>query len=111
MELRPEVLNALEAARQAKLIGAPLEASVRIGAAADLLPLLQTYLPELPGLFIVSQVVLEPGSQITVERAPGTKCERCWKYTRDTGSDSELPTVCAACAAAIRENLATKNNA
>ena len=106
MEFRPEVLNALEAARQAKFIGAPLEARVRIAAGGDLLPLLQRYSSELPGLFIVSEVVLEPGEGITVERAPGTKCERCWKYTQDVGSDSELRGVCAACASAIRQNLA-----
>ncbi len=65
--------------------------------------------PNLPGLFIVSQVVLEPGApealRITVERAAGVKCERCWKYTEDVGSDPQLPTVCAACSSAVRENL------
>jgi isoleucyl-tRNA synthetase len=108
MELRPDVLKSLESARQDKVIGAPLEARVRIAASGDTLLLLKCYAQELPGLFIVSQVVLEQGDtetlQVTVERAAGTKCERCWKYTEDIGSDPELPTVCAACAAAIREN-------
>ena len=42
---------------------------------------------------------------ITIERADGTKCERCWKYTTDVGTDAAFPTVCANCAAAIRDIL------
>jgi isoleucyl-tRNA synthetase len=41
--------------------------------------------------------------QAIIERARGTKCERCWKYTEDVGSVPEFPTVCASCAAAVRE--------
>jgi isoleucyl-tRNA synthetase len=109
MELRPEVLKSLEAARQEKFIGAPLEARVRIATSGETLALLRRYEKELPGLFIVSQVMLEQGEseslKVTVERAAGVKCERCWKYTEDVGSDPQLPKVCAACSAAIRENL------
>jgi isoleucyl-tRNA synthetase len=52
-------------------------------------------------------VTVEPAAktEITVDRAVGIKCERCWKYTEDTGSDPQFPTVCAACAAAIHETL------
>ena len=56
MEVRDDVLKSLEAARQEKLIGAPLEARVRLSANGDLYPLLEEYQAELPGLFIVSQV-------------------------------------------------------
>jgi len=109
MELRPEVLKSLETARQEKFIGAPLEARVRISAGGETLVLLKQYAKELPALFIVSQVVLEEHAgdelKVVVERAAGTKCERCWKYTEDVGADSQLPTVCALCSAAIRENL------
>ncbi len=56
--VREDVLKTLEEARQAKVIGSPLEARVR----------LQGYdLPEgaadLPSLFIVSQVAVEPGDE------------------------------------------------
>ena len=109
MPLRDEVLKSLEAARQEKVIGAPLEARVRLSADDALYPLLEARERELPGLFIVSQVVLsrqtEPGIQAVIERASGVKCDRCWKYTADVGSDAELPTVCASCAAAVRETL------
>jgi isoleucyl-tRNA synthetase len=109
MEVRDGVLKSLEAARNEKLIGAPLEARVRIAANGDLLPLLERYAGELPGLFIVSQVELDRATgdamSIQVERAEGAKCERCWKYTTDVGADPRFPTICASCAGAVDEML------
>jgi isoleucyl-tRNA synthetase len=108
------VLKSLEEARREKFIGAPLEARVRLTANSDVYPLLQEYAGELPGLFIVSQVTvtqasacdgLSPGIAVKIERADGAKCERCWKYTTDTGADPQFPTICAACAAAVKEML------
>jgi isoleucyl-tRNA synthetase len=105
--VRNDVLKSLEAARNEKLIGAPLEARVELSADSELYPLLQEYSRELPGLFIVSQVDLRNHASqavaVKIGRAHGTKCERCWKYTEDVGSAPELPTVCASCAAAVRE--------
>ena len=107
MEVRETVLKSLDTARQEKVIGAPLEARVLLSADASLLPLLQQYSADLPGLFIVSAVELsgqpEPGVTAKIERATGIKCERCWKFTSDTGSDAGFPTVCAPCAAVVRE--------
>jgi len=66
----------------------------------------------LPALFIVSEVELKaaPGAdqalRVTVERTTATKCERCWKYTRDVGADPALPAVCAPCAEAVRAYVA-----
>jgi isoleucyl-tRNA synthetase len=111
MKVREDVLKSLEQARQEKFIGAPLEARVRLTANSDLYPLLEEYARELPALFIVSQVKVAQASacdglsSIKVERADGVKCERCWKYTTDTGSDPRFPTICAACAAAVKEIL------
>jgi isoleucyl-tRNA synthetase len=109
MEVRDGVLKSLETARNDKLIGAPLEARVKLSANGDLYPLLEQYAPELPGLFIVSQVEVNKAAEgdlaVRVERASGTKCERCWKYTGDVGSDLQYPTICAACAAAVEEML------
>ena len=106
IDVRNEVLKALEVARQNKFIGAPLEALVRLHANDELYPLLENYLGELAGLFIVSQVELQHASdplRVEIERARGTKCERCWKYTTDVGQNSEFPTICVPCVDAIRE--------
>jgi isoleucyl-tRNA synthetase len=78
------------------------------------LELLRRYEAQLPALFIVSEVELktapEPDAEqalrVTVERTTATKCERCWKYTRDVGADPALPAVCAPCAEAVRTFVA-----
>jgi isoleucyl-tRNA synthetase len=107
MQVRQDVLKSLEVARQEKFIGAPLEARVRVSANGDLYPLLNAYAAELPALFIVSQVELSPAAgdtvQVKVERAAGSKCERCWKYKTDIGSNPAYPTICTSCADAIEE--------
>ena len=113
MEVRGDVLKSLEAARNEKRIGAPLEARVRLAANGDLYPLLEQYASQLPGLFIVSQVELDraqraPGAAslgVQVERAAGEKCERCWKYTTDVCSVAKFPSICKPCADAVEEIL------
>ena len=110
IEIRDVVLKSLDEARQAKFIGAPLEARVVLKADAASFALLNSYSKDLPAMYIVSQVVLENVGgaplSVSIERAAGVKCERCWKYTNDVGAKPELPTVCAACAGAVTEMLA-----
>jgi isoleucyl-tRNA synthetase len=54
----------------------------------------------------VSQVILEPGDfKVTVEKADGVKCERCWKYSTAVGEDSTYPTVCDTCSSALHEMI------
>jgi isoleucyl-tRNA synthetase len=52
---------------------------------------------------VVSQVDLKQGDafSVSIDRADGAKCERCWKYTTDVGSNADFPTICAACARAV----------
>ena len=63
-------------------------------------------------MFIVSKVVLEQGAvaqttaeteglEVTVSKAYGEKCERCWAYSDTVGKDEKHPTLCARCAAII----------
>jgi isoleucyl-tRNA synthetase len=107
--VRDAVLKALDTARQDKVIGSSLEAAVSLTAGGDLYSLLSRYAADLPSWFIVSQVNLkqEPGEElaVAVDRARGDKCERCWKYTTDVGSNEQFPTVCASCAAVLPEFL------
>jgi isoleucyl-tRNA synthetase len=107
--VREPVLKSLELARAEKFIGAPLEAKIRLKADDELYSLLKQYTRELPGLFIVSQVIVERATNgplsVAVERADGEKCERCWKYTTEVGQDSEFPTLCAACKEVVQEIL------
>jgi len=101
MEVRARVLKALEEARQEGRIGASLEARVRLAPTN----LLERYAADLPALFIVSQVGLDATNGVVVERADGSKCERCWKYSTAVGEDPDFPTVCEFCSAALREML------
>src|SRR5205823_8519578 len=73
---------------------------------------LKHYERDLPGLFIVSQVELKevhhlpqsPDFKVSVTKAEGIKCERCWNYRTTVGEDSVHPTLCDRCCGAITEN-------
>jgi isoleucyl-tRNA synthetase len=108
--VRDLVLKVLDSAREEKVIGSSLEASIVLKGSGDVYQLLTKHSAELPAWFIVSQVALQEGAaaaelNIEVQRARGDKCERCWKYTIDVGSNAEFPTVCAACASVLPEYL------
>lgn len=108
---RDAVLGKLEEARIAKVIGSSLEARVEISAGAGAYDRLKRHLDDLRYLFIVSEVaLLEPNAEmdpevieVTVARAHGEKCERCWNYSTRVGESSEYPTVCERCVAALQE--------
>ena len=40
---------------------------------------------------------------VVIEKAPGRKCARSWKYSEDVGSDRDYPDVTPRDAAALRE--------
>jgi isoleucyl-tRNA synthetase len=116
LQVREEVLKALEPVRAAKTITSGLEARLTVAANADLAALLRKYAAYLPGLFIVSQVEIADGIpegaaasgidglQIRVERAQGKKCERCWNYSTHVGENTDYhPTICERCVAALKE--------
>ena len=109
LAVREAVLGALETARQEKRIGTSLEAAVHLAAPEPDLALLQAVLPQLPALFITSQVVVEAARDavltVRVEAARGSKCERCWNYSVHVGESAELPTVCERCVAALQARL------
>jgi isoleucyl-tRNA synthetase len=109
LETRDTVLKALDDMRERKVIGSSLDAAVFLEAGGPVYDLLERRASDLPAWFIVSQVELlkspEKGVRVRVDRARGDKCERCWKYTTDVGSNSEFPTVCAACASVLPEFL------
>ncbi|MDP3427533.1 MAG: zinc finger domain-containing protein [Humidesulfovibrio sp.] len=35
-------------------------------------------------------------------KAPGDKCQRCWRYEENQGSDVEHPEICPRCAAVVQ---------
>jgi isoleucyl-tRNA synthetase len=116
LEVREAVLKSLEQARSAKKINSGLEARVELAPDGLLAPLLRDYAAWLPTLFIVSQVELAdggptpenrsetlPGLGVTIHRAQGKKCERCWNYSVRVGESADYPTVCERCLPVLRE--------
>jgi isoleucyl-tRNA synthetase len=109
--VRDDVLKKLEEARNAKLIGGPLEAQIKLQAADPLYSVLARHRDQLRYLFIVSSVTLEQspsgngssGLTVTVAKADGQKCERCWNYSTHVGEDREYPTVCERCSPVLKE--------
>ncbi len=119
LEIRLEVSKALEAARAAKRIGSSLEAKVRIEAPEETTAFLRSFGEGLRFLFITSGVEFGPvgdgafrpdaalGLGVEVLRADGEKCERCWNFTTDVGTDTAWPGVCGRCVAVVREIVAS----
>ena len=103
--IRDEVLKALEDARTAKAIGSSLEAKVILTTDNGTTMFLLDYYEQLRYIFIVSQVEVHEGDAMSVriEKADGTKCERCWNYSTRVGEFAEYPTVCERCFAALTE--------
>jgi isoleucyl-tRNA synthetase len=106
IEIRGRVNAALEAMRQQKTIGTSLEAVVTLGASGETLALLQARRADLPMLFIVSDVAVQPSDgELTVDvaRSTGVKCVRCWRYVpnEDVARAPELEGLCSRCVDAV----------
>ena len=105
-QVRDDVKKALENARNEKIIGASLEAKVTVNGKNETEQVLKKFANEMADLFITSQAVLSDKQEdfagdvvsVSVEKAQGEKCERCWCYSTDVGSNQKHPDVCAKCA-------------
>ncbi|MBK9137660.1 MAG: isoleucine--tRNA ligase [Verrucomicrobia bacterium] len=105
--LREAALPELEAARQAKLIGKSLDASVTVRGPSSTVAGARADSRVLQELLNVSHLEIEAdesqkGVTFKVGKAAGQKCERCWHWERDVGTDPAQPTICGRCAEAVR---------
>ena len=105
-ELRELALPELEKARQAKAIGKALEAKLTFAGSSLALAAASPHLDALRELLNVSQLEIRPEGEatvtVTVSKAAGEKCERCWHWETDVGSHHEHPTICARCVKAVQ---------
>ena len=119
--VRDDVNGVLEAARGAKRIGKPLEAAVVLRARdeAAKAALDEVSSMNLAELFIVSKCLVaededtadeshvtgrgakNPGLEISVSEAPGTKCPRCWMHSEAADPETGLCPRCAAVVAKL----------
>jgi len=99
--IRDAVNKEIEAVRAAGHIGSSLQAEVCIHAAGADLALLQSLGEDLKFVLITSAAQVLPASgpdlQITVHPSQQRKCERCWHWRADVGSNSAHPGLCARC--------------
>jgi isoleucyl-tRNA synthetase len=113
--VRTDVNKALELSRAEKKIGKSLEAKVVLTCDGELYDFLAGELANLPTIFIVSGVTLERGTGgavsgeveglgVTVETAPGTKCERCWCVSESVGTHADHPALCDRCHSVMTAN-------
>ena len=99
------MLKALEEARNAKQIGSSLEAKVVLTTDSETTGFLLDRYEQLRYIFIVSQVEVHEGDALKVEiqKADGTKCDRCWNYSTHVGDFERFPTVCERCNEALEQ--------
>jgi isoleucyl-tRNA synthetase len=119
IDVRNVVNQALETQRKAKVIGAPLEAHVTLATSGALLDLLRAHAADLPMLFITSQaslqvrtgetaaagiasgIVADVPVTVSVARADGVKCQRCWRYVPEVSADPAFEGICSRCVDAL----------
>jgi len=116
---KDEISKALEGARVEKIIGHPLDAHVTVAppeADFDRLKAEEATLGEVlivSGLSVTDKVeeggegtfnftsVEIKGLKVTVAKASGAKCERCWHYSTSVGENTEHATICSRCTEAL----------
>lgn len=117
MNLRDDVLKALEEARNEKIIGKSLTAKVTLYVNDDTKSLLDSIQENLQQLFIVSGFEVVDGydkapeqalklehAAIVISKAEGETCERCWTVTPQVGEKESHPTLCPRCADVVQEH-------
>jgi len=115
--IRSEITKALELARKEKLIGLALDARVVVTPSNELTPILKEHAALLQTLAIVSQLEMGepepdalltwnsqevPGLCISVFKAKGQKCARCWTWSETVSANADFPDVCDRCAHVLR---------
>jgi isoleucyl-tRNA synthetase len=98
-EIRDLVNKEIEAVRTAGAVGSSLQATVRVSASEPDRMLLESLGEDLKFVFITSAAAVLAGDELRIEVTPSAarKCERCWHYRDDVGSDPACPAICGRC--------------
>jgi isoleucyl-tRNA synthetase len=110
LAVRETVNGALEEQRKQKVIGNALGARTVLTVRGPVAALLDAHRAHLPMLFNVSDVALHLGPeegvddvQVVVEKAPGVKCARCWRFVASVRSEPDWAGICDRCVSALAE--------
>ena len=98
-EVRETANKAIEDVRSAGGLGSSLQAKVLLGAPPETHALLASLGDALKFVLITSEATLAEAEALTLTVTPATaqKCERCWHYRDDVGSEAAHPTICGRC--------------
>ena len=98
-EVREAANKAIEDVRSAGGLGSSLQAEVLLGAPPETHALLASLGDALKFVLITSEATLAKAEALTLTVTPATaqKCERCWHYRDDVGSEAAHPTICGRC--------------
>ena len=109
MTIRDRLLKEIETARAARLIGDSLEADIEITATGDDEELLHNHNDLFKTIMVIAALTVRTGKleKITVSKAQGRKCPRCWNWVAAAPySHAEL---CPLCAETIKESTIYDN--
>src|SRR5882724_1460836 len=97
LRLRGVIGQAIEKARQDKLIGNALEAAVVLRSNSDVTTKIDK--DELEEFFILSDLKIEQVKEAsaTVAKTPYQKCARCWRHRAYVGTSKTHPDLCDRC--------------
>ena len=98
-DIRDAVNKDIEALRAAGKVGSSLQAEVSLQVNADDYTLLASLGDDLKFVFITSAInlIASNATKSEVTTSINTKCERCWHYHADLGSNADHPTLCGRC--------------
>ena len=101
LRLRGIIGQAIEHARQEKLIGNTLEARVVLNSDSDVTERFPN--EELEEFFILSDLTIHPAKEpsATVTKTPYKKCARCWRHRPTVGASKEHPDLCDRCQSVV----------
>jgi isoleucyl-tRNA synthetase len=101
LNLRGVIGQAVERARQEKLIGNALEAAVTL--VCDEATIAAVPREELEEFFILSDLTLQPGKEptATISKTAYKKCARCWRHRPAVGESAAHPDLCDRCEAVV----------
>ena len=101
--LRGVIGQAVERARQEKLIGNALEASVVLRCQQDAIAAIPH--EEIEEFFILSDLKMEPGKEpaALISKTVYKKCARCWRHRPAVGASTAHPELCDRCEAVVEK--------
>ena len=104
LKLRGMIGQAIERARQEKLIGNALEAAVVLHSDSDVTAKIDK--EELEEFFIVSDLTIHQAKEASasVVKTPYQKCARCWRHRPSVGKSKAHPDLCDRCESVVEAN-------